>query len=93
MSKEVSYSDAREHFKTYLDYVVQNSETLIITRKNNDDVVMMSRKDYESLEETLYLLSSSKNRQHLSDAIKNEGKGKRVKLKSKKEINKFFEGL
>ena len=58
MSKEVSYSDAREHLKTYLDFVVQNSETLIITRKNNEDVVMMSRKDYDSMEETLYLLSS-----------------------------------
>jgi antitoxin YefM len=90
MSKEVSYSDAREHLKTYLDFVVQNSETLIITRKNSEDVVMMSRKDYESMEETLYLLSSSKNRKHLLDAIKNEGKGKRVTLKSKKDFDKFF---
>jgi antitoxin YefM len=90
MSKEVSYSDAREHLKTYLDYVVQNSETLIITRKNNDDVVMMSRKDYDSLEETLYLLSSPKNRKVLLSAIKNEGKGKSVTFKSRKEIEEFF---
>ena len=90
MSKEVSYSDAREHLKTYLDFVVQNSETLIITRKNSEDVVMMSRKDYDSMEETLYLLSSPKNRKHLMTAIKNEGKGKRVTLKSKKDIDKFF---
>lgn len=90
MSKEVSYSDARENFKTYLDYVVQNSETLIISRKNHEDVVMMSRKDYESWEETLYLLSNPKNRKHLLEAIKKEGKGKRVTLKSQKEIDKFF---
>jgi antitoxin YefM len=90
MSKEVSYSDAREHLKTYLDFVVQNSETLIITRKNSEDVVMMSRKDYDSMEETLYLLSSPKNRKHLMTAIKNEGKGNRVTLKSKKDIDKFF---
>lgn len=90
MSKEVSYSDAREHLKSYLDYVVHNSETLIITRKNSDDVVMMSRKDYDSLEETLYLLSSSKNRKHLLNAIKNEGKGKRVVIKSKKDLDKLF---
>jgi len=89
MSKEVSYSDAREHLKTYLDYVVQNSETLIITRKNSDDVVMMSRKDYDSLEETLYLLSSPKNRKHLLSSIKNQGKGS-VTFKSRKEIEEFF---
>jgi antitoxin YefM len=91
MSKEVSYSEARSHFKTYLDYVVEHSETLIITRKTSDDVVMMSRKDYDSLNETLYLLSSTKNRKHLLAAMKNEGRGKRVVLKSKSDISKLFE--
>jgi antitoxin YefM len=93
MSKEVSYSDAREHLKTYLDFVVQNSETLIITRKNNEDVVMMSRKDYDSMEETLYLLSSAKNRKHLLSEVKNIKKGNSVTFKSKKEMDKFFEKL
>jgi antitoxin YefM len=93
MSKEVSYSDAREHLKTYLDFVVQNSETLIITRKNSEDVVMMSRKDYDSMEETLYLLSSAKNRKHLLSEVKNIKKGNSVTFKSKKEMDKFFEKL
>lgn len=93
MSKEVSYSDAREHLKTYLDFVVQNSETLIITRKNSEDVVMMSRKDYDSMEETLYLLSSPKNRKHLLSEVKNIKKGKSVTFKSKKEMDKFFDKL
>jgi antitoxin YefM len=91
MSKEISYSDARDHLKSHLDYVTQNSEMLIITRKNNEDVVMMSRKDYDSLEETLYLLSSPKNRKNLLSAVKNQGRGKRVTLKSQKDIDKFFE--
>jgi len=93
MSKEVSYSEARHHFKTYLDYVVQNSEPIIITRKNSEDVVMISRRDYDSIEETLYLLSSPKNRKNLLSAIKNQGKGKTVTLKSKKELDKFFDKL
>lgn len=90
MSREVSYSDARGNLKTYLDYVVNNSETLFITRKNSDDVVMMARKDFEALEETLYLLSSANNRKHLREAIKKEGKGKRAVLRSKKDIDKLF---
>lgn len=93
MSKEVSYSDAREHLKTYLDFVVQNNETVIITRKNSEDVVMMSRKDYESFEETLYLLSNPKNRKHLRSEVKNIKKGKSVTFKSKKEMDKFFDKL
>ncbi|OFW80409.1 MAG: hypothetical protein A2887_05610 [Alphaproteobacteria bacterium RIFCSPLOWO2_01_FULL_40_26] len=89
MSREVSYSEARDNFKSCLDYVVNNSDIITITRRNGDDVVMMSRHDYESLEETLYLLSSPKNRKHLLDAIKNQGKGA-VTFKSRKEIEKFF---
>ena len=90
MSKTVSYSDAREHFKEYLDYVSINSDPIIITRKNGADVVMMARSDYSSLEETLYLMSNKNNRKHLLAAIKQEGKGKKIILKSKKDINNLF---
>jgi len=91
MSKEVTYSDAREHFKTYLDYVTDNSDPIIIKRKNGDDVMIISRKDYDSLEETLYLLSSPKTRERLLKALNSKKKG--VTLKSKKEINQFFDNL
>ncbi len=90
MPKEVSYSDAREHFKTYLDYVTKNSDILTITRKNGDDVVMIAKSDYEALEETLYLLSSAKNRKHLAETIDSEGKGEVVTINSQNELNNFF---
>ena len=90
MSKEISYSEAREHLKEHFDYICNNSETVFVARRNGDDIVMMSRKDYDSINETLYLLSSSKNRKHLNSAIKNLGKGKKVTLKSQKDFDKFF---
>ena len=90
MSKEISYSEAREHLKDHFDYICNNSETVFVARRNGDDVVMMSRKDYDSINETLYLLSSSKNRKILNSAVKNLGKGKRITLKSSKELDKFF---
>ena len=70
MSKEVSYSDAREHLKYYMDYVVNNSDTIVISRRDSDDVVMMSRKDYDSMEETLYLLSIPKMRESIRKGLK-----------------------
>ncbi len=90
MSKEISYSEAREHLKNHFDYICNNNETVFVTRRNGDDVVMMSRKDYDSLAETLYLLSSSNNRKHLTNSIKNSGKGKKITLKSSKDFDKFF---
>lgn len=92
MPKEVSYSDVRAHLKTYLDYVTLNNEIVIINRKNDEDVIMMTRKDYDSIEETLYILSSPKNRERIFNSIKNQGKGA-VTLKSKKELRKFLDGL
>ncbi len=52
--------------------------------------LVKSEDDDGSIEQTLHLLSSSKNRKHLLSAIKNEGKGKSVTFKSKTEMKKFF---
>jgi antitoxin YefM len=90
MSKEISYSEAREHLKDHFDYICNNSEAVFVNRRNGDDVVMMSRKDYDSIAETLYLLSGVNNRKILLSAIKNSKKGKKVVLKSKKDFDKFF---
>jgi PHD/YefM family antitoxin component YafN of YafNO toxin-antitoxin module len=52
--------------------------------------LIKSEDDDGLIEETLHLISSSKNRKHLMSAIKNEGKGKSVTFKSKTEMKKFF---
>jgi antitoxin YefM len=41
----------------------------IITRQNQPPVVMISLDDYNSIEETLYLLKSPKNAERLRKAI------------------------
>ena len=41
----------------------------IITRQNQKPIVMMSLEDYNSIEETLYLLKNSKNSSRLSNAL------------------------
>jgi antitoxin YefM len=88
--KAVSYSEARNNLKTYLDYVNDNHDIVTIVRQNGSNIVMMSEDDYNSINETLYLLSSSNNRKHLMDAIKNKGKGKSITLKSQTDIDKLF---
>lgn len=53
-----------------MDLVFQSKSPLFITRKDSEDMVMMSKSDYDSLNETLYLLGSSKNAERLSLAKK-----------------------
>jgi antitoxin YefM len=48
--------------KSYLDNVVNDQRPLYVTRANGEDVVVLSKSDYEGLQETYYLMSSPKMR-------------------------------
>ena len=52
----VNYTNLRENMKNYMDKVTDDYETMIVTRKNNRNVVMMSEESYNNLMENLYLM-------------------------------------
>lgn len=66
----VSYSEARENLKAMIDKVVADRSPLAITRQRGEGAVLISQSEWESIEETLYLLSSPANAKHLLDGIK-----------------------
>ncbi len=66
----VSYSDLRQNLKSFMDKVYYDHEPLIITRKNNENLVLVSIDEYNSLTETNYLLSNEANFEHLRKSIK-----------------------
>jgi antitoxin YefM len=52
-----------------MNKVFDDHEPLIITRKNNENVVLVSIDEYNSLTETSYLLSNEANAEHLRKSI------------------------
>ena len=52
-----------------MNRVCEDHIPLIITRQNQDPVVMLSLEDYNAIEETLYLLRSPRNAQRLLKAL------------------------
>ena len=42
----VNYTNLRENMKTYMDKVTDDYETMIVTRKDNRNVVMISEESY-----------------------------------------------
>ena len=78
----ISYSDARNNLKSVLDSVVEDADTAIITRRDTPDAVVMSLDYYNSLMETVHLLRSPANAEHLRRSIEqyNAGKTKRQEL-------------
>jgi antitoxin YefM len=67
--KIVNYTEARKNLKTILDRVADDEDYTIIFRRDAEDAVIMSKSHYDSLIETLYLLSSPKNAQRLNESI------------------------
>ena len=48
----------------------QDRQPLVVTRRNNEHVVMISIDEYHSLAETEYLLSEEANARHLRDSLR-----------------------
>jgi antitoxin YefM len=65
----ISYTAARENLASTMDKVCSEHAPVVITRKRDQSVVMLSLEDYESLEETAYLLRSPANARRLIESI------------------------
>lgn len=76
-----NYSELRTDLKNYLDNVEENNETLIVKRANGKGSVIISLAEYNSIMETLHLLSSQKNADRLHKSIKQMKTGKAVSVK------------
>ena len=70
-----TYTDFRQKLKSYLDKVRDNHTPLYVTSAKGEDVVVISKADYESMEETFYLLKSPANAARLLKSIKDYDKG------------------
>lgn len=65
----VSFTEARNGLKSVLDQVVNDADCTVITRRDSEDAVVMSFEYYSSLMETVYLLKSPANAEHLRKSI------------------------
>ena len=73
-----NYSEFRGDLKRFLDSVELNNETLIIKRSKGKGTVMISLDEYNSLMETVHLLSSKANADRLYESISQMKEGTAV---------------
>ncbi|MGE5342567.1 MAG: type II toxin-antitoxin system Phd/YefM family antitoxin [Candidatus Omnitrophota bacterium] len=65
----ISYSMVRENLAKTMEKVCEDHDPVVIVRRKAEPVVLLSLDDYQSLEETAYLLRSPKNAKRLIEAV------------------------
>ena len=65
----INFSDARNNLKDLIDGVVRDADVTVITRRDAPNAVVMSLDHYNSLLETVHLLSSPANAAHLARSL------------------------
>ena len=76
--KAANFTEFRTNLKKYLDDVEKNNETLIIKRGTGHGAVLLSMDEFNSILETVHLLSSKANADWLYESIQQMKTGKKV---------------
>ena len=76
----ITYTAARQNLAQTMDEVCENHTPVIITRQKAQPVVMMSLADFNSIQETAYLLSSPVNAARLRASVADAEQGKVIQV-------------
>lgn len=77
--KAITYNEAQKNLKAVIRDVCENAEpTIIVNGRSKKQVVLISYEEYQTMEETAYLLRSPANRAHLEKSLQNVRDGKLV---------------
>ena len=79
--KAANFTEFRTKLKQYLDEVEKNNETLIIKRGTGHGAVLISLDEFNSILETVHLLSSKANADRLYESIRQMNSGETVQNK------------
>ncbi len=75
----VNYTEFRNNLAESLNLVNDDGDIVIVSRSKGKNVVVMSLEEYNSIQETLHLTSTTTNRKRLDRAVKNMNAGKFIR--------------
>ena len=86
----VNFSALRSNLKMYCDAATRDAETIIVTRRNEENVVLMSLENYNNLMEHVCLMSDRRNYAHIIEGIEQLRAG-RVMERSTAELERLVD--
>ena len=82
----VNYTILRENMNAYMDKITDDYEKMIVTRKDNKNVVMLSEESYNNLMENAYIMGNKANYDWLMESKAQLERGD-ISLKNLIEVN------
>lgn len=76
----VRFTEFRQNFATHYDSVIESRAPLLVTRQGSEAVVVIAEGEFESMTETLHLLSNPANADWLRDSLSQLQGGKLVEV-------------
>jgi antitoxin YefM len=68
-------SEVRANLKAVVDAVIEDCEPVVVSRQGGKAVVMISLDDWNSIQETLHLMSTPANAERLREAARDMDQG------------------
>ena len=75
----VNYTQFRNNMKSHMDLVTDSYETMVVTRKDSKNVVVISEESYNNLLENIYVMGNKSNYDWLMESKKQLESGKAKK--------------
>ena len=85
--RTASFSDFSSNVKNYFNSVIDNCDSIIVNRENNEAAALLSLDEYNSLMETLYLMSSPETMEDIRKAELDIQAGKGSKCVTNEQMN------
>lgn len=73
-----TYTNFRQNLKSFMREVNDDADIITVTSNDGNNIVVLSEKDYASIMETVYLLSSDANSKHLKESKEQLETGKTI---------------
>ena len=75
----VNYTQFRSEMKSHMDQVTDDYETMVVTRKENKNVVIISEDTYNNLVENIHVMGNKSNYDWLMESKKQLESGRAEK--------------
>ena len=88
--KTVNFTELRKNLRSYLDVVINDADTVVISRENGTAAVIISMDEYNAIKETEYIMQSPATMEAIRRAADELDRGETVRQRDGETVEEFL---